>query len=238
MISPMTMAETVRPRGASAPIPIEHQERITDFFENDYMRFRIIDRLIAKRSLGLCWNAGLHPRDALHVAVALEEGCDVLETRDGKLLRNNGLEGLTIREPFWEIQAEMADDKADWSTGARRNPRLWRASSPNHDTNAPALHASNCLNWRAPVLRFLAQSAPIPRIPSREVDEVGDAPREPATLPCHWHRTDVGRTPGGGNRGHGWRMAESTAPAAGFGRNRGAGAPATTVGATRCQGSR
>ena len=54
---------------------------------------RIIDRLIAKRSLGLCWNAGLHPRDALHVAVALEEGCDVLETRDGKLLRNNGLDG-------------------------------------------------------------------------------------------------------------------------------------------------
>ena len=45
------------------------------------------------------------------VAVALEEGCDVLETRDRKLLRNNGLEGLTIREPFWEVQTEMADDK-------------------------------------------------------------------------------------------------------------------------------
>ena len=107
----MTMAETVRPKGASVPIPIEHQERIADLFENDYMRFRIIDRLIAKRSLDLCWNTGLHPRDALHLAVALEEGCDVLETRDGKLLRNNGLEGLTIREPFWEVQIEMADDK-------------------------------------------------------------------------------------------------------------------------------
>ena len=111
VISPMTMAETVRPRGASAPIPVEHQERISDFFENDYMRFRIIDRLIAKRSLALCWNAGLHPRDALHVAVALEEGCDVLETRDGKLLRRSGLEGLTIREPFLETQTEIADDK-------------------------------------------------------------------------------------------------------------------------------
>ena len=75
------------------------------------MRFRIIDRLIAKRSLALCWNAGLHPRDALHVAVALEEGCDVLETRDGKLLRNNGLEGLTVREPFWESQTDISDDQ-------------------------------------------------------------------------------------------------------------------------------
>ena len=111
VISPLTMAETVRSKGASAPIPIKHQERIADFFENDYMRFRVIDRLIAKRSLDLCWNAGLHPRDALHVAVALEEGCDVLETRDGKLLRNNGLKGLTIREPFWEVQTEITDDR-------------------------------------------------------------------------------------------------------------------------------
>ena len=49
VISPLTMAETVRPKGAAAPIPVEQQERIADFFENDYMRFRVIDRLIAKR---------------------------------------------------------------------------------------------------------------------------------------------------------------------------------------------
>jgi len=110
VISPLTMAETIRPRGEPTPIPIKHQERIADFFENDYIRFRVIDRLIARRSQVLCWNAGLHPRDALHVAVALEEGCDVLETRDEKLLRSNDLDGLTIREPFWEIQTEIADD--------------------------------------------------------------------------------------------------------------------------------
>lgn len=111
VISPMTMAETVRPRGRGGPVPIEQQERIADWFENDYMRFRVIDRLIAKRSLSLCWNAGLHPRDALHVAVALEEECDVFETRDRKLLGQTGLEGLTIREPFWEMQSEMNDEK-------------------------------------------------------------------------------------------------------------------------------
>ena len=43
--------------------------------------------------------------------VALEDGCDVLETRDGKLSRNNGIEGLTIREPFWEAQTETTDEK-------------------------------------------------------------------------------------------------------------------------------
>ena len=110
VISPLTMAETVRPKGAATPIPIEQQVRIADFFENDYIRFRVIDRLIANRSLALCWNVGLHPRDALHVAVALEEGCGIFETRDGKLLRNNGIEGLTIREPFWEAQTEIRND--------------------------------------------------------------------------------------------------------------------------------
>ena len=95
VISPLTMAETVRSKGASAPIPIKHQERIADIFENDYMRFRVIDRLIAKRSLDLCWNARRAPQtDASAFGPwALEERCDVLETCDAKLLRGNGLQG-------------------------------------------------------------------------------------------------------------------------------------------------
>ena len=111
VISPITMAETVRPRSAGQPISIEHQEQVTALFENDYLRLRVIDRLIAKRSVALCWNAGLHPRDALHVAVALEEKCDVFETRDEKLLNRSGLHGLSIREPFWEAQKDITDEK-------------------------------------------------------------------------------------------------------------------------------
>lgn len=111
LISPLTMAETVRPRGASAPIPLQHQRRILDFFENDYIRLRVIDRLIAKRSLTLCWNEGLHPKDALHLAVALEEHCEALETTDPHLLRLNGLEGMAIRHPLLEEQTDWIDGK-------------------------------------------------------------------------------------------------------------------------------
>jgi predicted nucleic acid-binding protein len=103
------MAETVRPRGSSAPVPSQHQQRILEFFENDYIRLRVIDRLIAKRSLSLCWNEGLHPRDALHVAVALEEKCEILETTDPRLIRLNGLEGMEIRYPYLEEQTDWAD---------------------------------------------------------------------------------------------------------------------------------
>ena len=41
IISPMTMAETVRPKGFSAPIPVEHQQTVLDFFENDFIRLRL-----------------------------------------------------------------------------------------------------------------------------------------------------------------------------------------------------
>ena len=32
------VAETVRPKGSSAPIPVEHQQTVLDFFENDFIR--------------------------------------------------------------------------------------------------------------------------------------------------------------------------------------------------------
>ena len=107
IISPMTMAETVRPKGSSAPISVEHQQTVLDFFENDFIRLRVIDRLISRRSLDLCWNLGLHPRDALHVATALEERCHVFETMDSKIMKHSGLEGMKIQNPHLPQQEEL-----------------------------------------------------------------------------------------------------------------------------------
>ena len=111
VISPITMAETVRPKGSSAPIPKKHQQTVLDFFDNDFMHLRVIDRLVARRSLDLCWNLGLHPRDALHVAAALEERCNILETMDSKITRQNGLEGMKIRNPFLPQQDVLLGDR-------------------------------------------------------------------------------------------------------------------------------
>ena len=119
VISPITMAETVRPRGTSAPIPKKHQQTILDFFDNDFIHLRVIDRLVARRSLDLCWNLGLHPRDALHVAAALEERCSIFETMDSKITMQNGLEGMKIRNPFLPQQevllARMLHEGCDFA---------------------------------------------------------------------------------------------------------------------------
>ena len=89
-VSPIVQIEVVRPKGSSSPAPMEARERIQAFFENDFIKWRMIDRKIANDAQKLCWDFGLHPRDASHLAVAMDLRCDLLETYDGDLLKWNG----------------------------------------------------------------------------------------------------------------------------------------------------
>jgi predicted nucleic acid-binding protein len=124
IISPLTMVEVIRPKGTSVPLSREHEQQVRDFFENDYVIMRNTDRLIAESARELCWKYGLHPRDAIHLATAIETECDWLETADPRLLRLNGVvadAAIIIREPTWTGQpglpgvestsAETADEE-------------------------------------------------------------------------------------------------------------------------------
>lgn len=73
--------------GSSSPIPREARGQIQVFFENDYIKWRMIDREIANKAQELCWDYNLHPRDATHLATALDLQCDLLETYDKRLLK-------------------------------------------------------------------------------------------------------------------------------------------------------
>lgn len=110
VISALTMAETVRPRGAPSPLPKKHRTKVLDFFENDYIRLINFDREIARTSLDLCWEYDLHARDALHLAAALAVDCDALETADEQFIKRvESYTGgkLLIRKPIGKGQAEL-----------------------------------------------------------------------------------------------------------------------------------
>lgn len=108
VVSTITMVEVVRPRGTGSPVPREIEDKITAFFENDYIRMRLVDRLVAEKSRQLCWSENLHPRDAVHVATAILESCEVLESSDPHLLRLNGrIPNLEIRVPTWTGQTDL-----------------------------------------------------------------------------------------------------------------------------------
>jgi predicted nucleic acid-binding protein len=110
IVSPLTLVEVIRPKGAPVPLSREHEQQIKDFFENDYIIMRNTDRLIAEVARELCWNHGLHPRDAIHLATAIETECDWLETTDPRLLRLSGVvpdAPIIIREPMWTGQLPL-----------------------------------------------------------------------------------------------------------------------------------
>lgn len=109
-VSPMTQVEVIRPRGSAHPLPKDAKEEIQAFFENDYVKWHIIDRTIASKSQDLCWEYQLHPRDAIHVAVALRLECDLLESFDPHMLRCHGkIKGssMAIQKPKWVGQPDM-----------------------------------------------------------------------------------------------------------------------------------
>ena len=76
--------------------------KIRDFFENDFVTIRNVDRLIAERAGEFVREHNLKPPDAIHAATALSFKCDCLHTYDKKLLRLDGKIGwptLSIKAP-------------------------------------------------------------------------------------------------------------------------------------------
>lgn len=111
VVSALTLAETVRPKGVPKPLGDEHRDKIEAFFENDYILMRAIDRNLAIAAQRLCWNAewNLKPRDAIHLAAAMDMECDVLETIDPDLLKLNGQLAIRIDEPRWYGQTTIEE---------------------------------------------------------------------------------------------------------------------------------
>lgn len=111
VISPLTMAETVRPRSAPKPIPREVRDTVLRFFDAEYIRMANFNREMARLSLELCWEQNLKPRDALHLAMALHTSCEVFESKDSDFLRlAEEFRGrIIIRKPCGTGRMELID---------------------------------------------------------------------------------------------------------------------------------
>jgi len=105
--STLVIAEVVKLNG-STESEQQQAKRIRDFFENDYIEVRTVDRLTAELAVKISREHGLKPPDAIHVATAILHECDCLQTYDGetggagKLLAFDGKIGwptLAIRLP-------------------------------------------------------------------------------------------------------------------------------------------
>lgn len=108
--SAVTLTEVVRLKNAPR-LSASDEEKIRDFFEQPYILIANLDRFIAEKARRLCWQfEALKPKDALHIASAIETECPYLDTFDDYVLGLNGrLENVLIQigRPSIPLQFEL-----------------------------------------------------------------------------------------------------------------------------------
>jgi predicted nucleic acid-binding protein len=99
--SALTIAEVLALRGRTK-VPASTRASVEAFFRSDYIIVRNITRRIAEKAREHVWDNRIAPKDALHVATAIDAGLTLLNTFDEGLLKHNGsaaLSGLGIQKP-------------------------------------------------------------------------------------------------------------------------------------------
>jgi predicted nucleic acid-binding protein len=107
--SSLTIAEVLWMRGAPK-VSRDKGDKLRRFFRRSYIRVRNVTRGVAEASQDLVWDHGIKPKDAIHVATALDAKATALETFDDGLIGKSQQVGdppLTIRKPLPPRQAKL-----------------------------------------------------------------------------------------------------------------------------------
>ena len=105
--SALTIAEVLWLRGAPK-LTEDKADILNRFFRRSFIRVVNLDRKIAQRAQRVVWENGIKPKDAIHVATALQYQCPILETFDLPLIEKGlDLDGIDIREPQQSPQGSL-----------------------------------------------------------------------------------------------------------------------------------
>lgn len=104
--SALTLAEVLYVKGGT-PIPKSDRAQVRALFEHRWIVLYQLDRAIAEKAQEVVWDHGVRPRDAVHVATAMDAGVTCLDTFDGTLLGLSGIgqPALKINKP--DIDGQM-----------------------------------------------------------------------------------------------------------------------------------
>jgi len=107
--STLTIAECLWLRNAPR-IPKSRADIIRKFFRRSFIRARNVTRRVSELAQDLVWDHSVRPKDATHVATALDARVSVFETFDEPLIKKSGLVGnppLIIRKPHGPVQPKL-----------------------------------------------------------------------------------------------------------------------------------
>ncbi len=90
--SALTVTEVLWLRGGPR-IAAANAEKVQRFFGHGYIVVNDLDRRIAEAAQRLVWHHDIKPKDAIHVASAIDAGVDRMETFDADLIKKSGSVG-------------------------------------------------------------------------------------------------------------------------------------------------
>jgi len=91
-------------------IPRTKADLLRRFFRRSYIRVRNLTRAVAEAAQDIVWDHSVRPKDAIHVATALDAKVPTLETFDEVLLKRSGMIGgvpLLVRKPIAPRQSSF-----------------------------------------------------------------------------------------------------------------------------------
>lgn len=110
--SALTIAEVLWLTGKD-PIPKSDRESVRRFFEHEWIVVYEVDRKIAEAAQDVVWDFKVKPKDAIHVATALDAEVEQLDTFDGPLQSQTGTVGdppLRIGPPDQGLPQSLLDE--------------------------------------------------------------------------------------------------------------------------------
>jgi predicted nucleic acid-binding protein len=90
--SALTLAEVLMTRGRPR-IPASDREKVEKFFRSNYIVVRNITRRVAELGRTLVWDHKIAPKDALHLATAIDSKLVLMNTFDKPLIKKCGRHG-------------------------------------------------------------------------------------------------------------------------------------------------
>jgi len=109
LTSTLTITEVLWKKN-SPQITQDKSDLVRRFFRRSCMRLRNVTRSVAESAQDLVWQNGIRPKDAIHVATALDAKVFALETFDADLLKKTetiGSPTLIIRKPIPPAQPKL-----------------------------------------------------------------------------------------------------------------------------------